>query len=592
MPDINPILGAIQDFTTEASKASGDIGAYAGKVQDAFADHILNTGSIATNDQIIQQASDASKLHVQQMNQDASAAFGANPDAVGYVMNKLGARAIDANQRMNDAMDKITAVKSLSFFDNPIDWLVGHATLNGTIDEYNTAEADFNSTTKAAADLNTAAQAANKTNQDLAQPITAATIAASSANIAAKAKQQADVTAVQAATAGIQGMQAALSADRDALNASVEGTKLVFQNNADARAEKMLQMEQERFRLAKADKEGEEAFLNYVGEAVNRGMALAGKSNFLDTNNKLNKEIFKAIRDGKSGINQEYLEYYRAGMSNDFGPSPARALASVTALNPNVPAPMQTTINWLKSVAGNITAQETMGTPGMSAADKAGLTAKAVNAHATAELASEDANVRQDSIRYPGSLKTIVATAEQHNPELLASNPQLANLYSKVLKPGMEAGLEFADPADVYKAVRSAVNSGTIGINDAAELATLYKYGVNLNNTARGFDKLGIPPATTYNTKVPSGVLGSNKIDVLNPTQWTREVMRFAPGGTLDPAKNMKYNTDLTNPFAGVGIGLIDAAANIPTTFGPELTFPGKEGPGNYYYDRRKSGDK
>lgn len=536
------------------------------------------TKIIGDADAVIAQQAAVSTQRVEQANQKAGADFSVNPDAQGYLINKLAQDANKAYGEMLVAEEAYNKKLNTSFMEDPLGWLMGKITINDDAMRYNAAENRRDMALQQADKLNQSFQSQARTNAALKVSVTAASTAAEADKLKATTDREVEKYKLTALQAGNAGMKQVLELSKDDLNIlfSTESLKLQRSNHQLALEAAARARDEHEYKMGKI-KDEKEAYSHYV-EKVNEGMRIAygDKAQFIHENSVEAKQTFEAVRNGRGVVNEQIQKLYLIGTQGIFGGTPAQALDTVFKVNANLTPGVKQTAETLKSIRDNMPAP--MIPPGATKEEKDRIMRSQFESRVKQELELQAGNVTStsDNLFYPGSMKTIMEGAAQ-NPKLAAilkSSP----VVQKILIPGIAAGQTFDNPSQVNAAVLAGIKSGAITYTDAVDyVPLLYQFGVEANNKSKGFVQMGIPETRSYNTKVrvSPNVFGSETIDMTNRLAYSRLLSRsLAVQSSIDAASG----STLVNPFAPMG--------NIDPNslrFGPEITFqaPGTPSPYN-----------
>jgi hypothetical protein len=527
--------------------------------------------SAAQQQDIIDTAKLTADLHGQQVNQRVAASFGVNPDDQGFAINHLADQAQQAYAQMEKTMQIIQQKQNVSFFDDPVGWINAKMTINSDIEQYNTAEAARDGAIAQAEKLNQAFQSQSITDAALKQPVTTASIAAASQLQADKAAIAAAQAVREGAKIGNEGIMSLANLDEHRLNNMFNASQLKLAKQAQEIGLARLSMEREMFSWKMEEKQDEDAAYKEFVTRINQGIDAAGGAAGLKLaeDSKLGKDMFRAIRAGKSPMDQRYMQYYMLGATGTFGGAPAQALQSVTTLNPNLPPAAKATADFLKDVKTGMPAG--MVAPGTPKEEVIKQEASRYNTIVAQELDTQAKNVTTDgNLYYPGSMRTIIENAAQ-SPKLSAWMKN-SPVVQQVLLPAIQSGQDLSTPALTLAAVQDALKNKKISFPDALDVVTLYQHGVSVNNKARGFLQFGIPENNSYNTKVPSSGLGNTTLNVTDQVQVARylvnrgisEDLSDVPMGLFGPA------IDRGNAAISGAVDAINQASKVlePTAYG------------------------
>jgi hypothetical protein len=533
-PNTINLADSLRSYTTANTAASDaanvmrDQSTGAAKVMAIESDAQAQTYNAKADAQaVIERTAETAKLQQQQIQASVALRMGADPSATGYKVTDYTDRIAKADSRQQEVLATIQEKNSRSLLDNPLAYLHGLLTIDSDIAEYKGLTSQIEMATNERQNLLTATKSA--------QEVALSTVITTNQNtIDAKAIQAGADSRVAANQAKINGARSGLEAQGIAFNMSLQQAELsgktygaVMQNEQHKVALANLQISREHLILSQNadDRAGEaekraaalwkektdsEAFMF---DALNAGSMSLNKTPYLGDTKKA-MELYKKnqpemVRMINAGI--ESMAADPSGNNLVYSNSPAQAskLYMEGAIK-DVPPAQKPLLDRLVDL------QRKFDNPSVQAGynfDPKDPHARdrAFNQYISQQLGAELAEVKPGSIFAPTDLKILAA----NNP-FVAQSP----VWTKVLKPLADTGVDLNDPQVVINAIKAS----NLSFPDQLDIAAIYKIGLKHASGVNGMFQTGLPPVTTYNTTLRSGsgYVGNSQVDLASKESLTR----------------------------------------------------------------------
>lgn len=559
--DISSILAAGANF--QQGVASGAVGlqknaASQETLTQSNAD-LLTT--IGTNAVIIDAAQKQSDLVLQQTKNAGATALQTNLKVQSEYRDHLVNTILTEGANYDSLLKKVEEKSSISLLDNPVGWILA----NLTVDD-DKAAADATGKRLSAAkqqmlDLNTITQSQSRTQTELAEPITAASIKASADNISLVATQKANEERIKGITYNSEGIKAALNADAAIMQNqySMFGAQKAQEQAEIALAQ--LERARQEFDWKKAEKEKGEQADAYLIDKINKGAQLRLGEGYVPIpygSVKANQII--SLIKSNSPAGKQFLEDYQIAEQSEMtgtrvlAPSPARAIDMLNTMPVKLSPAMTPVKRVLDQALGDAQTAAQIGK--LDIKNKEAVQAF-LNKRSQELIDSQAVNIK------PGDADNVFQIPGLR--ELISNSPTLQKLplVDKVIAPAIAAGADLSNPDLVFSAVVQAIRDRKISYAEALDLTTIYHTGVNTTLAARQLTSVGLVPRYSYNTSIttnPAGVFGGREvIDLTKPDRVGRAINKlFALQVSTDLARDPTYGL---NPFViGSNIAIGEAA--------------------------------
>lgn len=586
MDALNALLSQTATATRLLSSASLDIQNILAKSALVTQESSAVAKQAAVDASAVVAAEQAAKLNTQNAMLKVGAAFGTNVMAQDEVLSALASQAKSAFDKQQQIRAKIDEKNSVSFFENPLGYLVNQMTLNDDINAHNSAVREKDAAFSQIERLNAATQTTTATQLKFEQSVTEASAAAATRNAAAKWTLEANRATIEGLNTNISGIQTAIGATKDQLemmsravsavnqqeSLSIQQAHLAIARQASARADAEWEF---RKKQLTADAKYESSIIDQInaGRAARGAPALSG----VQTTNVL------ATLRAKGEFGDELRSDWRTGegvmMTGEVKLAPNEVsvyqrLKSGQAMN--LP-PMQRDVASRIVAAGDAAYLAYKNSVVYDAKDKEAA-ALAISKGIRAALAQEASNVNSiDNLFQIASLKAIAEAA-----------PTSANLsvWKDFLKPRADAGEEFSSAEKVIAALANGISTGKLTHKQALEISTMYQQGALINSEQRAFKKFGLDIAPQYTVRI-GGLFGSfmmeRPIDMTKSEEVGRALSKMLA--------NARYSAGrpVSNPNFGFNTPASSATispTSVDTSFGPEIT----NTPEKYNEGRRRLG--
>jgi hypothetical protein len=518
--------GAVNSF--RASQADADAATASARraaETDQAGIEASTTAKQAIND--IEGAANATR---QAHNDAASTAWGTNPNAANYVIDKMGTDILEREQDIAKRQDMITAKLDVNFLDDPLQWVVNQFTVPFDQQALEGAQAAVDEKKNVATMLLAKTTQIAASNAIIDEASATKVAAQKNAELAGQAMQQVAKSQTELARLGLTAASIKNANSRDSLDALMRYQSAVAQNA-------QLQMEREKVDIAKESLEINRAYKDLQTQAA---------ADNLDAKRQIQAKLVR-LQQLTGGQNPTtYAEYAslpanrRAALDDLMSSlnfeegrvanSPSEVLEAVTKSNLQLPPGAMQVINKLRDLKDATIAQVT---PIMWNTMKEDTKQNAINNYVKQESHRELSNIPTENGLYsPPSLLAVIAA----NKYIGASPISQALAGTATLNDGRVP----ADPSVIVnKAVELAI-SGKMSPAEAADnVNQIYKGVLSTTNEIRQFKLLSLPtlsPATTgYNTTVRDVNGNSAQLNMLSKPQLeayiTRRILMSKLGG-------------------------------------------------------------
>jgi len=525
------IMNDVANTDTLTTMAQGDIGTATEQIrtnnaaiQASYDVSNARAATVASATKTIKETQNAGTLVAQTAIQNYAHALGVDPDGTLSAQQYQAQQTfLDASQRASDAAAVIAQKRSVSFFDDPLQWLSNKLTINDDINTFNGAATEANTAEQFIQDTNQLIDSRTKALTEI-QTVTSQAAAEAQTQVAvAQAQETAEILRRQGIAANTQGIEAiqnmswrniqiqAAKTDADSKAFQVEEA----QKRLDI-ANEQLDLEKQRLALqSKTEKEKNGANDYLVGQ-LRKGLQL------MYPNNPEAWDIpdgkFQAFINGKVPLDPRWKKAFEVANSSDaiggrvLGTSAADALETLS-YKPVVGPSAQPTVAFLQT-----TAQQVMATPQykqlIAAKDTKGAE-DMINQAVAKGMQSQAQHVDSPTSLY--YLPPIDKLAE--NIPGYKDSP----FYQIVIAPASKAGVDLSSPGQVARQAVQAIKDGKITLNEAANnMSAMYGIGQQFNFEAKQINQLGIAAPPSYVTPV-NGIMFGGNIGNVGTVDWTNE---------------------------------------------------------------------
>ena len=433
--------------------------------------------------------------------------FYANPTAAGNKLKEYNDQIIAARDAQVEAKKSIDAKNSVSFLDNPLGYIVAQHTINEDISKYNAAAADEDNAYSAAAHIEANTNAAAKNAALTISTVTDSTIAADRIKAGYKAMQDASSAQLDALSQNLHHIQTVV-------NWSKEQAKLAGDSLQQVNQQKQLNVSMAHLALAKENAAFNRELKQEKAEAQEFEGKLLARGYLAMTGQNMPEQLMKEAMTPMGRANPKVKAWFDSGNSSfAFDSTGATSIISnsaadtlkytgqgyVTRMTQGAAQSVRQLNKWQVEFANPAKQNELKIDP----KDKNAIDA-AFNKFVATKLSTESMNVRADSILAPLPIADWAKSGVD-----VSKYP----VYTKVLKPLVDAGAKLDDPKIAIAATVKAVKDGTLSYTDAVELTSIYAQSKQLAITSRNLMGLGMAststPEATLQSYVTSSQLGT-----------------------------------------------------------------------------------
>lgn len=414
------------------------------------------------------------------------------------------------------ASEKIGAIESQGFLDNPIGWIANQLMPDPAYAEYEAAASRFNL-------LSQGVVAQSNTLQE----VTTTLNATKEAQSVAAEKSMVEALRSKVALANMELQKQAHDTNAEALtilwNATEQQSRIYEASQRLAMARSSLELRSDKAAMEDWAKQSEDRLL----ETIQLGyLSFHGKPMPpLDIND------FKLMLKTGQNMRSEHAKYIQRGQQmvdtdpNDplfsaFGYTPAEALANISLLRIQLPNAAKRTLDDILAPA----MQTAVTTPEYKGAKDQATRDAIVNSH-VAGLLKQRAQEMDDR---DGSNPLLMLPLKTYNDESVtgAQIVKNTNLWKKVFAEDVKAGkYNKLDHNQIFTATAKAVADKKLTALEAAnDLTTIVAFSKRVNSVVRQFSRFGIEAPADYMVKIDFGVkrlhvthIGSEIADLMIP---------------------------------------------------------------------------
>lgn len=552
MADVNPVLDAASRFSATNRAAAVDVNQAFREQFDLYQTISNNTIAAGQATAVVEGAKQTGILETQ-------AAVDLGAFTLGTDMRLNTEKLTDANARLiqslavrDEALAAVNEKQRVGLFDNPIGWLLNQITVNDDIAKYNAANAEVETNAERIKRLTDATNAEVTTQNALRHTTSQA------ASVAAAEKTRLDAESL-AATARIKGFEvnaagvnAAVAASKEELNAQNIAYHAVLAQEASGRANEELALSRENaqqrrdewaFRkdqLAEAlkNKKDVELAKQEMLDTVNIGLQAIGAQ---PINNPSTIARFMLQAEKSGTVPDEFLDAFKRGRRSALEgrkvvASDGAELVDILRTTNIKWQPIQEPIKTaMQDVVGQVLAEvnSPAGIPG---------------APGKKDKGSIDARINQLTRDIFDGYRAKIVPGDKDNPYNVGAITDVLQLdgvktlpvVAKVLAPvaaTSEGAESLNDPVRVAALVADAVEKGTISYKDAAvfSVSSIYQRANAINNEARQFKALGLPENQSYFAKLPTPRGFKQTVDMANEQEWARYLNKILAERLYNP---------------------------------------------------------
>lgn len=533
MADANPVLQAASRFSAVNRAGTVD-------VIDSLRQQFSLYDTIGKNYQAAGEAAATVETAKQKGELETQAARDLAAATLGTDMRENTQRLTEANAGLlqslavrDSALAAVNEKQRVGLFDNPLQWLLNQITVNDDIAKFNAANAEVDVNAERIKRLTDATNAEAITQNQLRHTTSQAASVAAAQQLKLQADSQAATARIKGFEVNAAGVERAIKASNDELNAQNVAYHAVLAQEAGGRANEELALSRERAQFAREEwkfrqdqieqalktKKDVEAAKQELLDTVNIGLKAIGAQP-IDNPNTIARFMLQAEKTGE--VPKEFLDAFSRGrkslMKGDkvIASDPTDLLEILTTTGMKwepVQAPVQAA---LKESLQQLNAEV------LSPAGIPGTGGKKDKTTATQRFNQ----IVQDTF---SGYRAKIVPGDKDNPYNIGAVSDILQLdaikslpvVAKVLIPltaTPEGARALDDPQVLTGAVVNALVTGQITYNEAVQLPAIYQRGNAINNAARQFEALGLPKNETYNAKFPV----SGTVDLANEASWAR----------------------------------------------------------------------
>jgi len=466
-------------------------------------------------------AEQAGQLQNQAARLKAGAAFGADLNQQGERLSELAQIQTQTQEARLALSQSIAAKQSVSFLDNPLEFVVNQFTVGGDISKFN-ALADVEDTvTKNIEDITRLSSAVAQNQKNFEITVTQASADAKAKEALEKAEQQATVTRISGLNYNIEALNATM-------NASKEQMGLRFSVNQALNAQESLSLQMENHALAvkeseyrEEDREEKRRTDGYLASKIIKGYQVLFGDKASEMFNPKDVGTMVSLLKSNTPAGQMANRALLAGESGVVAGEPAQVIDMLGRGLPVQFTPAQTPV---KGVFEKAVAE--VRNRGMLPKDDAerrqimNLEVNKILSKMSKEVKAKDA---ENIFQIPDVKQVMALPGVVDTP-----------FVQKILA---DSKVDVNEPKMVYNEALRGVKEGKLTIDQAVEgITLLYQKGVALNLDSKNLPRLGIAPSTKelklndYNTpiEVIPGVLfgGSKTVNLTKREDVTRAVLK------------------------------------------------------------------
>ena len=544
LPDITKLLASAQEAFDLSASGSKEIAVTRDSQRVMTEQVALSQIAEGQAKYTVIAADEAGKLQSQAARLKAGAAFGADLNQQGERISELAMLQNQTQEARLALSQSIAAKQSVSFLDNPLEYVVNQFTVGGDISKFN-ALADVEDTvTKSIEDITRLSSAVAQNQKNFEVTVTQASADAKAQEALLNAEQQATVTRISGLNYNIEAVKAAMDASKEqmgirfsvnqALNAQ-ESLKLQMANHA-------LAVQEAKYR--KEDREEKAHTDDYLAARIVKGYQVLYGDNAPEMLSPSEVKVMVGLMKSGTPAGQEATRAYLAGVSGAVAGNPAQVIDMIGRGLPIQFTPAQATV-------------------------------KGVFEKAVAEVRNRGMLPKDDAERQQIMNLEVNKILSKMSKEVKAGDGdnifQIPDVKRVMTLPGVvdtpfvqkilsTSQVDVNNPKMVYNEALRGVKEGKLTVDQAAEgVLSVYQKGVALNIASKNLPRLGIAPSTKelklndYNTPIeviPGALFGGSKtVNLTSREDVTRAMLKTM---SRDIQTRMRQSPELT-PAASFG---------------------------------------
>ena len=526
MPNINPITQAANASNAVTAAAASAVKSNSAKISDLYNSDASMQRQNADSAALVEATKQAGQLQYETALQKTAIDIGTDIGDSTGLYAALSKQYIQSKAAQNVALDKINEKNSVSFFDDPLQYIINQATVDEDIDAHNAAQAKANIASGQISEMNLLTDQRAISAKKLQSTVTTASAAAAVSEVKNKALILADDYSRQAILQNTAGMRELVGLSEVTLKNAQSVFSAQAQQEQIGIAQAHLALSRQEFDWKKQEKEKGEAVGQYVSDTIIRGY----KAMYPDNPDKWvapNSPKLLALISGKLPLDGEMKYAFDRGEINSRAANPDgsnRILAvSPTDLLQGLKYGVQTGRD-SKVVTDLVvdTARSVVASPAYQALNPKDAEGreKLINDAVATRLKSQSDLVKDPTNPY--YLSTITDITKQ--------TPALQNfaLYKQIVAPAAASGIDVSTPNSVFHLGLAAVREGRISLNTfAVDLSTTYKQGQRVNIQSKQLTALGLAPLNAYNVKIDTGGFTQDTVNMTDPAAIVKAALKY-----------------------------------------------------------------
>lgn len=508
---------SLTDILTQVGNASKAMDTGTAKIEGFLQEAAALTGNskdlmtqAAADQALVAQTQQAALLSTQTARQKLGLEFGTDANAVTEVYSLLSGIEKENWKLQQEAKASIDRKSGISLMEDPIGFITAKLTINEDIEKHNAANQNRQAALARIEDLNKVTSSSAILQAQFANATTVASAEAAARLASTQARVQANQLSLEGLQFNVQGVKEALGATKEKLGFLFNAKSA---QNADAQlalAQASSAREAARFKLQMEQKLKEDKYDSSILDSINAGRAVRG----LPALAGVKADSALIALKSKSPIGVEFEQDWSTG---------ERLLATGKAVLASSPAEMLTRLSSGQVIAVSpsqeLVKQKLVSGLEMAKASKAwdpkdvAASTKVLNAAAQAVVMNDAREVK------PGDVQNLFALPPLNQIVKNSVAASEAPVYTKLLKPLMESGMQMENPETVIAVTVKGIKEGKISYNDALTLTTMYQAASNARIAEIDLPKFGLQPVYSYNVRIqnPGKLMGSDIVDMTKP---------------------------------------------------------------------------
>ena len=521
LPDITKLLASAQEAFDASASGAAEI-AVTRDSQRVMTEQVAMS-QIAEGQarSTVIAAEEAGELQSQAARLKAGAAFGADLNQQGERISELAMLQNQTQEARLALSQSIAAKQSVSFLENPLEFVVNQFTVGGDISKFN-ALADVEDTvTKSIEDITRLSSAVAQNQKNFEVTVTQASAEAKAQEALLNAEQQAIVTRISGLNYNLEAVKAAMDAPKEQM-----GIRFSVNQALNAQESQRLQMANHALAVQEAkyraeDREEKKQTDGYLASRIIKGYQVFYGDKAADMITPGDVKQMVALMKSGTPAGQEATRAFMAGESNKVAGSPAQVIDMIGRGLPIQFTPAQTPV-------------------------------KGVFEKAVAEVRNRGMLPKDDAERQQIMNLEVNKILSKMSKEVKAGDGdnvfQIPDVKRVMTLPGVvdtpfvqkilsASQVDVNNPKMVYNEALRGVKEGKLTVDQAVEgVLSVYQKGVEVNIASKNLPRLGIAPSTKelklndYNTPIevaPGAMFGGTKtLSLTRREEVTRAVLK------------------------------------------------------------------